>query len=158
MQKGIQNIHATCLVIADRGVLITGASGTGKTALALRLIESARSGGLFARLVSDDQLLVSDVGGKIVCRAPETISGLAELRGVGIVEMECEPAAVAHLRVNLLPAAEIARMPEAGETHYNLGNARILSVDLPENRTCDNEITIFRLVFGRKNAADNTYA
>jgi serine kinase of HPr protein (carbohydrate metabolism regulator) len=154
----MRNIHATCLVIADRGVLITGASGTGKTALALRLIQSARRAGMFARLVADDQLLVSDVDGRIVCRAPASISGLAEMRGVGIVETECEPAAVAHLRVNLLPAAEIARMPEHGESRFDFGNSSILSVDLPGNRTCENEITAFQLAFGRKNAADNTLA
>jgi serine kinase of HPr protein (carbohydrate metabolism regulator) len=152
------NIHATCVVLGDRGILITGGSGTGKTALALRLLDSARKSGKFARLVADDQLLIFDISGKIVCRAPSAIAGLVEMRGVGVVPIEFEPAAVVHLRVRLCPAAEINRIPELGEASFRVGLASVISVDLPEKMAGDNEIAILRVMDGMENGADNSFA
>jgi len=65
-----ENIHGTALLIGDRGVLITGASGAGKTTLALTLIDHCRVRGLFARLISDDRVLVANHAGRLVCRVP----------------------------------------------------------------------------------------
>ena len=77
-----ETVHATCVAIGGRGVLIRGRSGSGKSDLALRLIDRG------ARLVSDDYTILSEQGGRILARAPETIAGKLEVRGVGIVEME----------------------------------------------------------------------
>ena len=85
------NFHASAVVLGDRGIVIAGASGAGKTQLALALISHARSFGLFARLVADDQILLSAHDGRLVCAAPATIAGLVEVRGVG-------PQPVAHSR------------------------------------------------------------
>ena len=78
-----RNIHATALLAGDCGLLITGASGAGKSTLALALIGHFRSLGLFSRLVADDQLFISGHGGRLVCQAPPTIAGLAEVAGIG---------------------------------------------------------------------------
>jgi serine kinase of HPr protein (carbohydrate metabolism regulator) len=77
-----ETVHATCVAIGWRGVLIRGRSGSGKSDLALRLIDRG------ARLVSDDYTILIENGGRILARAPETIAGKLEVRGVGIVEME----------------------------------------------------------------------
>ena len=50
------NLHASAVVLGDRGIVIAGESGAGKTQLALELLSHARSFGLFARLVADDQI------------------------------------------------------------------------------------------------------
>src|SRR5689334_22430768 len=99
---GPANLHATALVVGDRGVLIRGASGTGKTTLALAMMAACRSAGRFASLVSDDQVLVSARAGHLVCHAPEAIRGLVETRGRVPQSVANEDAAVIDLLVQLV--------------------------------------------------------
>lgn len=75
-------VHASCVAIEGRAVLIGGASGRGKSDLAMRLVDRG------AALVSDDYTLVADEDGRAMAAAPETIAGKLELRGVGIVSIE----------------------------------------------------------------------
>jgi HPr kinase/phosphorylase len=79
-------VHATSVALAEGAVVIVGASGSGKSALALRLMA------LGARLVADDQTILSGEGGRLVARCPAPLSGLIEARGVGLlraVPVEC---------------------------------------------------------------------
>lgn len=107
-----ENIHATAVLIGECGILVSGPSGSGKTTLALALIDHGRQRGLFARLVGDDQLFVEAHAGRLVCRAPATIQGLAEVSGLGPRKLPFEPACVVDLHLRLLPAGEIARFQE----------------------------------------------
>ena len=99
--RQMQNIHATALLVGDRGILVTGPSGAGKTTLALALIEEFTCRGQFARLVADDQLFVCDLGGRLVCHAPSSIAGLAEYAGIGPRPIDFEPKAVIDLCLEL---------------------------------------------------------
>lgn len=111
------NVHATALLVGDRGILVTGASGSGKTTLALALVERFSARGLLCRLVGDDRLFVAAVDGRLVCRAPATIAGLAEVPGIGPRPILTEPAMVADLVLRLVPAAAAERFQaEAVET------------------------------------------
>lgn len=74
-------IHATCVAIEQRGVLITGASGSGKSDLALRLIDRG------AVLVSDDYTALTVSDGKLRASPPTNIAGLLEIRHIGIVNL-----------------------------------------------------------------------
>lgn len=76
-----ETIHASCVAIDGIGVLIEGPSGTGKSDLALRLIDRG------AVLVSDDYTLLTRKGGKLIARAPANLAGKIEVRGIGIVEL-----------------------------------------------------------------------
>lgn len=78
--SGLEPIHASCVAIDGRAVLITGASGGGKSDLALRLIDRG------AILVSDDYTELRVRDGLVLASPPERIAGLIEMRGVGIVE------------------------------------------------------------------------
>jgi hypothetical protein len=73
------NIHASCVAIGGKGVLILGDSGAGKSDLALRLIDGG------ARLVADDRCDLFVRAGKLCASPPPRIAGLLELRGIGIV-------------------------------------------------------------------------
>ena len=75
-------VHATTVAIGGRGVLISGPSGSGKSDLALRLIDRG------AKLVADDRTIVRAEGAGALAFAPETIAGRLEVRGVGILATE----------------------------------------------------------------------
>ncbi|MEA3016413.1 MAG: hypothetical protein QOI38_1135 [Sphingomonadales bacterium] len=111
-----EEIHAGCIAIGGRGVLIAGGSGRGKSDLALRLIDRG------ARLVSDDYSFLRAEGGRLYASAPPTIAGRIEVRGVGIVEVEALAEAPVCLLVDLDRAPE--RLPEPG-------SASLLGLDVP---------------------------
>lgn len=73
------NIHATCVALADRGLLILGPSGAGKSALALQMMAMG------AGLVSDDRTDLTLHGDRIMADAPPAIRGQIEARGVGVL-------------------------------------------------------------------------
>lgn len=72
-------MHASCVAVSGRGVLITGPSGSGKSTLALGLMA------LGADLVADDQTELWLDAGRLVARCPGALQGLIEARGVGIL-------------------------------------------------------------------------
>lgn len=79
-------VHATCVAQGPRGVLLLGASGSGKSDLALRLIQDGW------RLVADDRTVLTPQRGGLRAAAPASIAGLLEVRGVGIVSLPARPA------------------------------------------------------------------
>jgi serine kinase of HPr protein (carbohydrate metabolism regulator) len=104
--------HATALILGDRGVLIRGRSGMGKTSLAFALIERCRGAGNFASFVADDQVFLEPFNGRLVCRVPAPIAGLAEIRGLGPSVVGAEPAAVVDLVADLVAAVQAPRFAE----------------------------------------------
>jgi len=98
-------VHATCVAIGGRGVLLAGRSGAGKSDLALRLIDRG------AELVSDDYTELRCVGEILLARAPGTIAGKIEVRGIGVVEMEQAADVPVCLYADL--DRSIERLPEA---------------------------------------------
>lgn len=77
-------VHATCVAVENRGLLILGASGSGKSGLALQLMA------LGARLVSDDRVVLSVTGRKLTADAPDAIRGLIEARGLGLLRTKVQ--------------------------------------------------------------------
>lgn len=100
-----ETLHATSVAIGGRAVLLCGVSGSGKSDLALRLIDRG------AMLVSDDYTLVKRIEGALVATAPATISGRMEVRGIGIVNLPAISEAPVALIIDL--ADTIERMPDA---------------------------------------------
>ena len=110
-----ETVHATCVAIDGRGLLLFGHSGSGKSDLALRLIDRG------ARLVSDDYTIVTAQAGRLLGRAPPTIAGKIEIRGVGLVEMECARDVPLSLAIDLDRVPD--RLPEESETMAIAGGA-----------------------------------
>ena len=105
------SIHASCVLVGARAVLVRGPSGAGKSRLALRLIQAAERGEIpFARLVSDDRTLLTASHGRLLARPAPQLAGMIEIRGSGIARMPHEAAAVVSLVVDLGPPGE--RLPE----------------------------------------------
>lgn len=105
-------LHASCVAIGGRGVLIEGLSGSGKSDLALRLIDRG------ATLVSDDYTQVRREGGSALASAGPNIAGMIEVRGVGIVPFACESDVPVALIVSV--GNPVARLPEM-ETRVLVG-------------------------------------
>ncbi|WP_420143905.1 HPr kinase/phosphorylase [Sphingobium sp.] len=98
-----ETLHATSVAISGRAVLLCGPSGAGKSDLALRLIDRG------ATLVSDDYTLVKRIDGRLLATAPDTIRGKMEVRGIGVVPMDCVADAPVALLVDLFDRVD--RMP-----------------------------------------------
>lgn len=107
-------MHGTAVLIGAAGVLIRGESGTGKSQLALALI--ARG----ARLIADDQAIVSNCHDRLVVSAPAATAGLLEVRGRGLVAVPFERWAVLRLVVDLAHGQEIERLPSDAELRTEL--------------------------------------
>lgn len=98
-------VHGTAIALGSDGILLRGPSGAGKSDFALRLIDQG------ARLVADDQTELRREGDDIIMSAPAVIAGQMEVRGLGIIAVPCLTSAPLRLVVDLLPSAEIERLP-----------------------------------------------
>jgi len=99
-----ETVHASTVATDGRAVVIVGPSGSGKSDLALRLLDRGFT------LVSDDQTVVKRDGNRLMASAPPNIAGKLEIRGIGIVDMETVSSVPVALLVEL--TSEIQRLPD----------------------------------------------
>lgn len=124
------SIHASCVLAGAGAVLIRGASGSGKSRLALELIQAAERGELpFARLVADDRTHLEAANGRLLARPAPNLAGLLELRHIGIRPLPFEPVATVQLVVDLSPTA--VRFPECGSELTEIAGIRLPLLTLP---------------------------
>ena len=114
----MEQIHATTIYIDGSGVLLSGPSGSGKSDLALRLIDGG------ARLVADDRTDLALADGRLVASAPWEIAGRMEVRGLGVLEKDAVPQTVLTLVVELVDPENVERVPKDVTT-------TLLGVDVP---------------------------
>jgi len=108
-----ETVHASTVALDGRAVLISGPSGSGKSDLALRLLDRG-----FA-LVSDDQTVVKKQGDALLASAPPSIAGKMEVRGIGILDMDHVDDVPVALVVEL--TGDIERLPYDSRERLFLG-------------------------------------
>lgn len=123
MSAVTETIHGTAVAYQDKGLLLTGPSGSGKSSMALQLI------GLGAELVADDRVILSHMGDQIEMSCPATISGMIEARGVGILNARPHERAFLAMVVDM-GQIETERLPD-------LRNVQYFGIDIPLLRRID---------------------
>jgi HPr kinase/phosphorylase len=108
-------LPATTIVANGRAVLITGASGSGKSGLALSLMA------LGAGLIADDRTEVFLADDRPMARAPKGLPSMIEARGIGLLAAQLQPAAAVFLIVDLDVAPQ-QRLPRPRHREF-LGHA-----------------------------------
>ncbi len=101
----MERVHATCISIDGRGVLLRGPSGAGKSDLALRLLDSG------AQLVADDYTELTREGDRLRAQAPSILHGLFEVRGLGVLQLAAKDSVLVAAIIDLVPENEVERMP-----------------------------------------------
>lgn len=123
MAGGLELVHATAIVCAGRAALIIGPSGSGKSDLALRCLTLPPSPLIphTAALIADDQVLLERLGALLMASSPANLSGLIEVRGLGILKVSAAPAAPVALAVELTGPGVTERLPDPWPTLSFLG-------------------------------------
>ena len=112
-QADSQIIQASAVEIEGRALVIEGPVGSGKSSLALCLIDRG------AKLIGDDGVGLARRGDQVFASAPPNIAGLLEVRGIGLIELPIAPATPVALILTLGAGAE--RLPETVPTREVLG-------------------------------------
>jgi HPr kinase/phosphorylase len=145
----LATIHASAVLVGARAVLIRGPSGSGKSRLALALLQAADRGALaFARLVADDRAHVEAAHGRLLVRPAATLAGLLEIRGLGIRRLAYEPLAVVGLLIEL-NAVDAERHPSPGSLR-----AEMAGIQLPRLAVAVNDEPL-PLVLARLHVSDD---
>jgi HPr kinase/phosphorylase len=128
-------VHATAVSIDGQGVLIRGAPGSGKSSLAIQLMDQSGFGlgdsSRRARLVADDQVDLLRIDHHIRMRVPAVLEGLIEVRGYAIVRTTSIASAELVLVVDLVPARLIDRLPGDDDRTTDILGLKIPRLALP---------------------------
>lgn len=116
-----ERLYGTCIALNGKAAILRGASGSGKSDLALRFIhthihnapKNQKNSSPRRELVADDQILVSRENKTLIARAPEALAGLIEIRGIGITQVPFTRQADIRLFIDLVTQDEVPRLPES---------------------------------------------
>ncbi len=101
-----EKVHATCIEVEGLGVLLRGPAGSGKSDLALRLIDTGE------RLVADDYTELTLENDRLIACAPDPIADLMEVRGVGVLKIGSALKAEVGVVIYLVTSDQVERLPE----------------------------------------------
>ncbi len=118
----METVHATAVMIEEKGVLLRGPPRSGKSDLALRLINDG------AILIADDRTALTLRDGAVIAQCPASIAGQLEVRGIGIVDLPYIEEAALSMIVDLVSSDQVDRLP--AQHMEELLGCRISSITL----------------------------
>jgi serine kinase of HPr protein (carbohydrate metabolism regulator) len=127
------NFHATAVVVGQTGLLFVGPSGSGKSELAFSVMTEAERCGLETALVADDQVFMTYRDGIVIAERPDTIEGLLELRGSGIISIKSVASAAMHYAITSLASPENPRLPPENEVLEMPGGGQLPLLRIPRD-------------------------
>jgi serine kinase of HPr protein (carbohydrate metabolism regulator) len=125
---GPSTVHGSAVLLGETGILIRGASASGKSTLVLGLLTADPERAL---LVADDRVVVMAANGRLLADVPAPIAGLIELRGVGLLRRPFVAPVVIRLVVDLVPAEAVSRLPEAADARTEIEGIALKRLALP---------------------------
>jgi hypothetical protein len=105
--------NVSVVAVGSRALAIAGPPGSGKSSLALALIDRG------AGLIGDDGVAITRIGNRVIAAPPPNIAGLIEIRGVGLIELPL--ASPAPLALMLMLGLQTDRLPVAATSRSFLG-------------------------------------
>jgi serine kinase of HPr protein (carbohydrate metabolism regulator) len=121
-------IHASAAIVGERGVLIRGSSGSGKSSLLLALLDTPTGD---AWLVADDRVELVAAHGRLVASVPPSIAGLLEIRGRDIAARPRISPARIRLVVDIAPPEDCPRLPQPSEMRAEIAGVILPRLMLP---------------------------
>lgn len=121
-------VHASAVQVEDRGVLVRGPSGSGKSSLILALLIADRD---TSRLVADDRVILTAEAGRLIAEPPPQLAGLLEVRGQGLLRQPYVTKAEIDIVVDLEPPELCARLPQPEATSAEIEGVRLPRLILP---------------------------
>lgn len=119
-------LHASCVALADRAVLILGPSGAGKSALALQLMAYG------AQLVADDRTRLWRQGDDLRAAAPPVLHGMIEARGIGLLRVVARADARPVLAVDLAREERERLPPQREIMFFDVSLPLLFAVNAPQ--------------------------
>jgi len=119
----MKTVYGNCIDIDGNGIVILGKSGMGKSDLTYRLIENYN-----AKLVSDDHMIITAKNNNLIARPAKSISGLIEIRNIGIIKTDHIKETKIKLVVELDDRENLERMPE--DVFLEFGDIKIKKIKL----------------------------
>jgi serine kinase of HPr protein (carbohydrate metabolism regulator) len=141
-----QSVHGNCLIVGTCGVLIRGKAGSGKSQLTDTMLSGACAKGNLGVLVADDRVVLTAEENRVIATVPDSIAGMMEVRGFGLIETRYAPRAKLHLVVDLLPQEKIERLPDDAVSHERFEGVLLPVVCCPEN-SMDVTLRVLRWTF-----------
>lgn len=144
--------HGTAIELNGKGILLRGSSGSGKSSIALRLLDDCLLNNTTGFLVADDRFYLEQEKGALYVSGPENLRGLIEIRGLGIVPMAYRKVAKLDLVVDLVPDDAFERHPEEGSHTINLQGVSLARIHIVERNP--DAAAIIRMFFHTQATSD----
>ena len=141
------SLHGSVVLVGERGVLVRGRPGSGKSALVLALIDRDPAG---TTLVADDRANVSAANGRLMASVPDALAGRIEIRGQGIDRRPHVSPAAIDLVVDLLPLQECPRLPSDDEAVTEIAGVALPRLCLPIGAAATDAALRVRLALDRR--------
>ena len=125
-------IHATLIQLSGFGVLLRGPSNSGKSSIALRILDEAEQSRAQCHLIADDQVILASNADHLVGQVPDDLFGKMEIRGVGIINVEARHECMIDLVVDLVPHQSLERMPNEKPDYVTITGVDIRRISIAE--------------------------